>query len=94
MSPSEYPTIAHIRNESQADIRLHLEMTGAEVVLPPGHAVEILAKPSEMLLPLTIDYVEGGLQIHPYKEFDPDWHLRFRGKLVRADNLTVLSAGD
>jgi hypothetical protein len=43
------------------------------------------------LLPVTIDYVEGGLQIHPHKEFDPDWHVRFKGKLVRAGFPTVLA---
>jgi hypothetical protein len=67
-------------------------MLGAEVVMSPGHEVELLAYPGEGLLPITIDYVEGGLQIHPNKEFDPDWHVRFGGKLIPVvGNPTVLA---
>jgi hypothetical protein len=42
-------------------------------------------------LPITIDYVDGGLQIHPHKEFDPDWHVRFKGQVIRAGHPTVLA---
>jgi hypothetical protein len=72
-------------------MRLYLEMLGEEVVLAPGHEVELLALPLEDLLPLTVSYVEGGLQIHPHKEFDPDWHVRFMGKAIRAGHPTILS---
>lgn len=86
-----YVTVARIRNGSKTVMRLYLEMLGEEVVMSPGHAVDLLAYPGEGLLPITIDSVEGGLQIHPHKEFDPDWHVRFAGKVIRAGHPTVLS---
>jgi hypothetical protein len=59
-------------------------MLSEEVVLSPGHEVELLAMPTEGLLPIAIDYHEQGLQIYPHKAFDPDWHVRFKGKFIRA----------
>lgn len=91
MSPDNYVTVAHVRNESAGEIRLYLEMIGAEVVLAPGHSVDLLARPNDGLLPVTIDYVDGGLQVHPHREFDPDWHVKFKGKLIRAGHPTILS---
>jgi hypothetical protein len=91
MSDVPYITIARFRNESGAEMRLYLEMTGAEIVMRPGHAIDLLASPEEGLLPITIDCVEGGLQIHPYKQFDPDWHVRFAGKVICAGFPTILS---
>jgi len=70
---------------------LHLEMLGEEVILAPGHEVELLALPLEGLLPIAVAYVQGGIQVHPHKEFDPDWHVRFRGQLIRAGQPTVLT---
>jgi len=91
MTPSQYPTVICLRNDTPSEMRVYLEMTAEEVVLAPGHSVELVARPSEGLLPITIDYVERGLQIHPHKEFDPDWHVRFKGKLIRAGYPTRLS---
>lgn len=65
-------------------------MIPEEVILSPGHSVDLLAKPTDDLLPLTIDYVEGGLQIHACREFDPDWHVRFKGKVIKAGSPTRL----
>ena len=91
MSLENYITVAHVRNESAKEMRIYLEMVSAEIVLSPGHAVELLAQPSDGLLPVTLDYMECGLQVHPHKEFDPDWHVRFKGRLVRAGHPTILS---
>ena len=92
MSNSRLVTVAQFRNETATEMRLYLEMAGAEVVMSPGHALELLAAPGEGLLPITVGYVEGGgLQIHPHKEFDPDWHILFAGKLIPAGYPTVLS---
>ena len=88
---SEFLTVGVFRNDTTDKLRLFLEMLGEEIVLSPGHAVELVARPSPDLLPITIDYVSGGLQIHPCREFDPDWHIRFRGKLIRAGHPTLLS---
>lgn len=90
MSLSNYITVAQIRNTTKRDARLHLEMLGAEIVLSPGHEIDLLAAPSEGLLPISIDCVDGGLQVHPHKEFDPDWHVLFAGKLIPAGYPTIL----
>lgn len=91
MDPSTYPVLGVFRNDTAGEMRLHLEMLAEEVVLGPGHSVELLARPTEGLLPLTIDYAPGGLQIHPHKEFDPDWHVRFNGKTIRAGHPTRIA---
>ena len=90
MQASRYPTVAIFTNEGEVEMSLHLEMLAEEVILGPGHEVELLAKPSPGLLPLTIGHFPGGLQIHPNKEFDPDWHVRFKGKIIRAGYPTRL----
>ncbi len=59
--------------------------------MAPSHVIDLLALPSDGLLPLSIDAIEGGLQVHPHKEFDPDWNVRFRGKVFRAGHPTRLS---
>ena len=91
MDPIDYVTVGHFRNDTSDEMRLFLEMSGEEVVLSPGQAVELLAKRSPNLLPVTMDYVLGGIQIHPWKEFDPDWHIRFKEKLIRPQYPTRLS---
>lgn len=91
MNPSEYPVVVEFSNDTDKEMKLYLEMLSEEVVLSPGHSIQLLAMPSPNLLPLTIGYVEDGLQIYPYKEVDPDWHVRFMGKLIRAGHPTLLS---
>ncbi len=83
MQPTEYPTVGKFRNDTVSELRLFLEMTCEEVVLSPGHSVELLARPNPDLLPLTIELVDGGLQIHPCRIFDPDWHIRFNGMILK-----------
>jgi hypothetical protein len=91
MSPSQYPVIGHYRNDTKAAMSIHLELVPEEVVLSPGHEIELLARPSLDLLPLTMGVVEGGLQIHACREFDPDWHVRFNGRVIKAGCPTVLA---
>lgn len=86
MNPIEYPTVACFGNDTGKDISLHLEMLAEEVIVSPGHTVELLARPSPDLLPISVHQVDGGMQIHPHKEFDPDWHVRFNGKILRAQH--------
>jgi hypothetical protein len=90
MKPSEYPSVGFFRNDTSSDLHLHLEMIPEEVILSPGHSVDLLAKPNNDLLPLTIDYVDSGLQIHAAREFDPDWHVRFNGKVIKVGSPTRL----
>ena len=72
MNPTEYPSVASFANDTDKDISLHLEMLGEQVILAPGHAVDLVAKPSPNLLPISVHQVEDGMQISPHKEFDPD----------------------
>jgi len=91
MSPSQYPVVGHYRNDTSAAMSIHLEMVPEEVVLSPGHAIELLAKPSADVLPLTVDVVKDGLQIHACREWDPDWHVRFKGRVIKVGCPTVLA---
>jgi len=88
--PSQYPVVGEFKNDSASELRLYLEMVPEEVVLAPGHEVKLLAKPSRNLLPLHIAYAEGGIQIHAHREFDPDWHILFNGKLIKPGTPTFL----
>ena len=91
MNPPQYPVVGHFRNDTLQDIRLFLEMTCEEVILSPGHAVELLARPDPDLLPLTIDVIADGLQVFPCRVVDPDWHIRFNGKMIKPAYPTRLS---
>lgn len=92
MSDPGYVVVGEFRNDTSREMRLYLEMLGEEVVLSPGHSVELLAMSDPDLLPLTIAYVDDGLQIHPHRVPDPYWHIRFNGRLLRPGHPTVLSA--
>jgi hypothetical protein len=94
MKAEEFVVVGEFGNDTGTEMRLFLEMLGEEIVMAPGHSVELMARRTPDLLPLTIDYVDGGLQIHPHKELDPDWHVRFRGKLIRAGHPTILSENE
>jgi hypothetical protein len=72
-------------------MNLYLEMVADQLVMAPGHEVELLARESPGLLPIHIAVVDDGLQIHPHKEFDPDWHVRFRGKIIKVEAMTRLA---
>jgi len=91
MTPTNYRVVGKFKNETAAPLTLHLEMVPEQVILEPGDAVELLARPSDSLLPLDIAAVENGLHIHPHKVWDPDWHVRFRGQIIKVSNPTRLS---
>ena len=90
VQPADYAVVGSFENDTPKTMRLYLEMVPQELVLGPGHRVELLARPSPDLLPLTISMVGDGLQIHAHKEFDPDWHVRFNGKLIQVVHPTDL----
>ncbi|MBW8846652.1 MAG: hypothetical protein JF607_16930 [Burkholderiales bacterium] len=91
MDPSQYPVLGIYRNDTEADFHIYLELIPEEVVLSPGHEIELLAKPSPDLLPLTVCLDGDGLQIFAHKDFDPDWHVRFQGRVIKVGSPTVLS---
>ncbi|WP_294767896.1 hypothetical protein [uncultured Rhodoferax sp.] len=90
MTPSSYPVVGRFKNDTKSEMTLYLEMVPEEVTLSPGDEVELLARPSEDLLPLDVVRVEDGFHIHAHKEWDPDWHVRFRGKVIKARTPTRL----
>ncbi|MDP9600953.1 UNVERIFIED_ORG: hypothetical protein J2W38_000723 [Variovorax paradoxus] len=90
MKPENYPVVGKFKNKTTVAMTLYLEMVPEQVVLEPGDEVELLAQPSDHLLPLDIASVADGLHIHACKEWDPDWHVRFRGRVIKAGNPTRL----
>ncbi|WP_255989947.1 hypothetical protein [Chitinolyticbacter albus] len=105
MKTVELVVIGSFRNDSDHDIRMFLECACEEVYLSPGHEIQLLARPTTGLLPVSIAYSDTGLQIYPRNEFDPDWHILFCGQVIkasyptrvadlkRADNLRESSSG-
>lgn len=79
----EYVVVGNFSNDTAAEMRVFLEMTCEEIFLLPGHSIELLAKSSDGLLPITVAYISDGLQIFANKEFDVDWHVRFDGKVLK-----------
>ena len=94
LDPSQYLTVASFGNDTSKDVTLHLEMLGEEVVLSSGHQIDLLAKPGPNLLPIAIHQVAQGIQVFPNREFDPDWHVRFNGKIIRAEHPLRLADHD
>jgi hypothetical protein len=91
MDTSQHIVVAAFTNDTSHEMRIFLEMTCEEVLLAPGHHIELLASASPDLLPITIAYLSDGLQVFPHKEFDPQWMIRFEGKLIRPQYPTRLS---
>jgi hypothetical protein len=61
MTAEAYIVVGVFKNETAVAMSLYLEMVPEEVILDPGDEVELLARPSEHLLPLDVAPVEGGL---------------------------------
>ncbi len=91
MTPENYPVVGRFKNETDVAMTLYLEAVPEEVILEPGDEVELLAQPTDNLLPLDVTPVKDGLQIYANNEWDPDWHVRFRGRVIKAGNQTRLS---
>ena len=91
LNPENYPVVWHFENDTASTVTLYLEMVPEEVVLEIGDEIELLARPSDSLLPLNIAVVEGGFQIHAYKEWDPHWYVRFKGRVIKAECSTRLA---
>jgi hypothetical protein len=90
MSQSDHIVVAEFKNDTVTEMRIFLEMTCEEIYLAPGQHIELLARPTD-LLPITIVYLSDGLQVFPHKEFDPDWMIRFEGKVLKPQYPTRLS---
>lgn len=89
--PSDYLVVAEFTNDGDQEMRIFLEMTCEEIFVPVGQTIELLARPSEDLLPITVAYLRDRLQVFACREFDPDWHIRFNGVLLKPGYPTRLS---
>lgn len=91
MSESTHIVVAEFTNDTTSEMRIFLEMTCEEIYLAPGHHIELLARPSDGLRPITVAYLKDGLQVFPNREFDPDWMIRFEGKVFKPGYPTKLA---
>jgi len=69
---------------------LSLEMLCEEVILDPGHQVELLVEDIDECFPMTICYHSNGLQIYP-NHGTPNWLIRFQCKEIVPGYPTKLS---
>lgn len=86
-----YPVVSTFKNETNAEMKLYLEMVPEMVILSPGDEIEPLACPSNGVLPISVERVEDGFHIHAYREADPDWQVRYRSLVIKAEHPTRLS---
>ncbi len=90
-SPADLVVVAHFRNDTSKDLLLFLELTCEEVILSPGHEIDLLARPIEGLRPITIVDEEDGWVVYPHLLVNTDWHIRYKGQIVRADYPTRIA---
>jgi len=86
----EYRSVGSFANNTDHTMTISLEMNCEEVILEPGHVVELLAAGSDECFPVTINYYEHGLQIYPNMD-TPTWLLRFQDKEILPGYPTRLS---
>ena len=78
-----YPVVLELENHGDGDMEVWLEMVPEGVILSPGHQIQLLARPDEDVLPLDIARTPTGWVIHARESWDPDWHVRFKGHLLK-----------
>ena len=88
--PASYPVVLELENSGATDMEVWLEMVPESVILSPGHRIELLARPHEGLLPLDVEHEKSGWVVHAAFLFDPDWHVRFKGHLLKPGTGTRL----
>jgi len=86
----QYRTVSLFSNDTKHIMTLSLEMDCEEVILEPGHQVELLAEDNGECFPMTICYHSDGLQIYPNQE-TPNWLIRFQDKEIVPGYPTKLS---
>ena len=91
IAPTAYPVVLDIENHGPEDMEVWLEMVPECVILSPGHRIELLARPDEDLLPLDVSRSTGSWVVHAHRTFDPDWHVRFKGHLLKPATPTRLA---
>jgi hypothetical protein len=85
----KYKTVGIFSNETKEDMTLCLEMSCEEVILSPGHKVELLIENLEECFPVNVLYHSDALQVYPSGGF-PKWLIKFNGKELIPDWPTKL----
>lgn len=93
-SPNNLRVVGNFQNDTNLVMRLYLEMLCEEVVFEPGQSIELLEGFDPDILPLTIGKVDDGIHVHPNRVGDPNWHIRYKGKLIKPGFPTFLSDHD
>ena len=75
--------VLELENPGATQLTAWLEMVPECVILSPGHRIELLARPDEGLLPLDVERTADGWVVHSARLADPDWHVRFKGYLLK-----------
>ena len=88
--PASYPVVLELQNHGVAEMTVWLELVPECVILSPGHGIELLARPDDGLLPLDIERTAEGWVVHAAHLADPDWHVRFKGHLLKPASDTRL----
>lgn len=86
----KFRTIGNFSNETDKEITIFLEPACEEVVLSPGHTIELLAEEKEEHFPIDISYHTDGMQIYSKNGF-PQWLVMFKGKEIIPSYPTRLS---
>ena len=68
---------------------LYLEIYCEEIILSPGHELELLIEETLDTIQPNLIYCDGGIQV--YHPLDTDnWMIKFRGQLIRPGYPTIL----
>ncbi len=86
----KYTSVGIISNETDKEMTVFLELLCEEIRVAPGLSFELLIEEIPEALPVSINYVDGGLQIYPHRSC-PDWLIVFNGKKVKPDYPTILA---
>ena len=86
----QYTSVGIFSNDSEVEITVYLEMLCEEIRVAPGLSFELLIEDIPEALPVTINYVKGGLQIYPHRSV-PEWLIVFKGQKIKPGYPTILA---
>lgn len=85
-----YISIGKFSNQTDVDLSINLEIHCEEIILNPGHEIELFIENKLGALPVNILYHEKSLQIYPHTS-DPDWLIHYNGRKIVPGYPTRLS---
>jgi hypothetical protein len=84
-----FTSVGFFSNNTDKEITIYLEMHCEEIRVSPDQSFELLIEDIHDALPVTINYVESGLQIYPHRA-TPDWLIIFNGQRIKPSYPTIL----